>query len=51
MIKHNNNPLTCDLCLFGDICPDRHLNEQGTCASYVTNRIDAQDSAAEILII
>lgn len=51
MKKENNNPLACDLCLFGDICPDRQLNAHGTCASYVSNRGDAPDSDAEILII
>lgn len=51
MKKISNDPLSCDLCLFGDLCPDRQLNEHGTCASYVSNRGEAPDSDAEILII
>lgn len=51
MKKEPNNPLTCDLCLFGDLCPDRQLNEYGTCPSYVPYHGDAQDSAAQILMI
>lgn len=51
MKKESNNPLTCDLCLFGDLCPDRQLNEHGTCCSYVSNHGDAPDSIADDIII